>query len=105
MDMSDISAWLDASKTAVELLKAAYPLIPKGEKRDEIEAKVRMAEDILRKSDAKLAKDLGFHLCQCRFPPTPMLWDKDKQLFTCPVDGNTLTQRQVEFGRKPGVAW
>lgn len=104
MDVTDIKDWLEASKTAVDLLKTAYAVLPKGQNRDEIENKVRMAEDILKRSDAKLAKDLGYHLCQCTFPPPIMLWEKDFDWWKCPGCGNTITSRQVELGRIRGTS-
>jgi hypothetical protein len=42
-----------------------------------------MAEDILTRSDAKLAKDLGYHLCKCSFPPHPMLWRENEHSYVC----------------------
>lgn len=84
MDLSGIAEFVAASKSAVELLKSAYEVLPKGDKRDEVEKKVKMAEDILKRSDAKLAKELGYTLCECTFPPQIMLWKQQQSAYVCP---------------------
>jgi hypothetical protein len=84
MDLTDIRDFVTASKAAVDLLKSAYALLPKGTEREEIQNKVKMAEDILARSDAKLARDLGYTLCQCTFPPQIMRWNEKKQAMYCP---------------------
>jgi hypothetical protein len=58
--------------------------LPRGEKRAEIEHKIKDAEDILRRSDAKLARELGMKLCGCTFPPQIMLWRETERAHVCP---------------------
>lgn len=101
MDIQDIKGWLDASKTALELLKAAIGVLPKGVKREEIEAKVHIAEEALRKSDAKAAKDLGYQLCTCTFPPQIMLWKEAESAHVCP---NVNCGRKIKKGGPASVA-
>ena len=84
MDISSIIDFATTSKQAVDLFKSAYELVPKGEKRDEIQRKVQMAENILLRSDAKLAKDLGYEFCRCSFPPNIMLWNEAEKSHICP---------------------
>jgi hypothetical protein len=84
IDITDLKGWLDASKTAVDLLKSAYTALPKTPQRDEIESRVRNAEEILRRSDAALAHQLGYKLCRCTFPPQIMLWQETRKLHVCP---------------------
>jgi hypothetical protein len=83
MDINDIKDWVEASKCAVDLLKSAYGALPKGDRRSEVEAKVKVAEDILRRSDAKLAQELGYHLCQCEWPARIMLWREAEKSYIC----------------------
>jgi hypothetical protein len=90
MDVASIGEFLTASKSAVDLLKSAYEALPTGSKREEVECKVKEAEDILKRSDAKLAKDLGYCLCKCEFPPKIMLWKQDAQAEVCPSCGHTI---------------
>jgi hypothetical protein len=79
MDAQEILGWVQASKAAVDLLKSAYKALPAGEKRSEVENKVRIAEQILERSDSKLAKELGFNLCKCTWPPQIMLWNESER--------------------------
>jgi len=83
MQLSDISEYVAAGKNAIDLLKSAYGLLPKGKDRDELERKVREAEDILKRSDAKLAKDLGYELCKCTYPPQIMLYRQGEHAHVC----------------------
>src|SRR5215207_6806845 len=63
-----------ATAPALGLFKEAYSALPKGEKRDEIEQKIKAAEASLARSDAALAKQLWYQLCDCTWPPQIMLW-------------------------------
>jgi hypothetical protein len=47
----DIGEYIRISKDALDLLKSAYGALPKGQKRDEIERQVKLAEDALKRSD------------------------------------------------------
>jgi hypothetical protein len=84
MDAHDILGWVQASKAAVDLLKSAYSALPTGEKRTEVENKVRVAEQILERSDSKLAEELGFTLCKCTWPAQIMLWNEHEKAEICP---------------------
>ena len=84
MGAQEILGWVQASKAAVDLLKSAYKALPAGEKRSEVENKVRIAEQILERSDSKLAKELGFTLCKCTWPPQIMLWNENERAEICP---------------------
>jgi hypothetical protein len=84
MAIEDVQGWLVAGKTALDLLKSALPFLPKGKDRDEIERKIEQATEALARSDAALAKQLGYTLCQCTFPPQIMLWDKATRKSVCP---------------------
>ena len=83
MDMTDLKDYVAVSKDALDLLKAAYGALPKGSQRDEIEKKVEVAAALLARSDAKLAKDLGYKMCQCTFPPQVMLWREAEKAWIC----------------------
>ena len=84
MDFTDLSELLSSVKGGIDVLKGARDLLPKGKNRDELENKIQAAEDILKRADAKLAKDLGYNLCQCTFPPQIMLWREPEQSYVCP---------------------
>ena len=84
MDFTDLSEYIRVSKDALDLIKAAIPLLPKGPKREEAEQKIAAAEGMLKGSDAKLARDLGMKLCDCTFPPQIMLWREAEKARVCP---------------------
>jgi hypothetical protein len=72
-----------AGKSGLDLLRSAWDLLPKSNEKDRIARKLEEAERALELSNAKLAKDLGFRLCQCLFPPKPMLWDNARSAYVC----------------------
>jgi hypothetical protein len=84
MDVIDLEGWLTAAKDGMALLKAAAAVLPKGEKRAEIESKLDAAASAMARSDAKLAKELGGKLCDCTFPPQIMLWKESQKAHVCP---------------------
>src|SRR5689334_4275459 len=66
--------YIKASSEAFVLLKALYPLLPKG--GSEIEASVEAAEKALQAASVTLAQMWGFKIHDCTFPPQIMLWDE-----------------------------
>jgi hypothetical protein len=84
IDPKDAAEWFTAAKTGVDALKAAWNMLPKGKDKDAIAHKIEEAEDALKRSDARLAKALGYKLCQCTFPPQIMLWKEAEKSFACP---------------------
>ena len=78
-----VSDYMHSGKEAVELFKAAYSLLPKGEKRDEIEQKINLATEAMKRSDAALANKLGYTVCHCQFPPSLMLWKEGQSAYVC----------------------
>lgn len=84
MDTGDPAAWQHiaaAFKSGIDGVRAAIELVrtfrASGRSSPEDEAKLTealdFAEQSLELSTAQLAKALGYTLCQCAFPPTPML--------------------------------
>jgi hypothetical protein len=64
---------IDLFRGAIGLLKEVSGILPKGSKREAAEKALKEAETSVRIAEAKLAKGLGYELCHCKFPPTPML--------------------------------
>ena len=83
IDPTETGAWAVAAKSVIELLKSARNLLPKGADKDAIAHKIEEAEQAIGRADAKLAKELGYKLCKCTFPPKPMLWNETRKLFVC----------------------
>ena len=102
MDFTDLKDYVSLTKDALDLLKAGYSALPKGEQRDKAEKVVMRAADLMARSDAKLAKDLGYRMCQCTFPPQPMLWRQSEGVFACqrPECGHAISRN-----RQPNVVW
>lgn len=80
MDLAEIAAGLgiaktgfDAIKTALGLVKDVQGALPAGEKKEAAARALEKAETQIRLGAAQIAKALGYPLCRCRFPPTPML--------------------------------
>jgi hypothetical protein len=80
MDLGEIAAGLgvvktgfDAIRTALGLVKDVQGALPAGEKKEAAARALEEAETQFRLGEAQIAKALGYPLCRCRFPPTPML--------------------------------
>jgi hypothetical protein len=105
MEAHDLSDYVRASKDVMDLLKVAVGFLPKGAQRAEAEQKIAAAQEMLARSDAKLAKELGFHLCRCTYPPQPMLWREAEKAHVCQ---NAACQHKIstEFGvNRSGGTW
>jgi hypothetical protein len=64
----------DALRSAMGLLKDAKELLPPGDQREvAITQALATAESSSQIAQAEIAKALGYELCKCEFPPTPML--------------------------------
>lgn len=88
MDITDLSGYLSAAKSALDLFKGLREELPPGAKADEVQARIEQAEEALRTTKAQLAKALGYKLCQCTFPPQIMLStgrhpDYGEEIFKC----------------------
>jgi hypothetical protein len=80
---TEVGAWAVAAKSGIDCLKSAWAILPTGENKDTVGRKIEEAEQALARADAKLAKELGYPLCECTFPPKPMLWKEKIKLFVC----------------------
>jgi hypothetical protein len=84
IDPVEATSYLTAAKSALDILKTALGLLPRGADKDALANKIEEAEEALKRSDAKLAKELGYKLCKCTFPPQIMLWSERRKAFVCP---------------------
>src|SRR5271165_1958397 len=100
IDPTHAAAWIAAGKAGLDLVRAAWTPLPKGDEKDRIATKLEQAELALELSNAKLAKELGFRLCQCQFPPLPMLWDNGRGAFICQ---NVACGRVDVVAKPPGA--
>jgi hypothetical protein len=102
MALSDLTTWLSAAKTALDIFKGIKSELPQGPKADEAQRQIERAELAVKSSEAELAKALGYNLCQCTWPPQIMLWREQDRVFYCP---NPRCGRVVQAGvsgQQPG---
>jgi hypothetical protein len=82
--MPDLASWVtgaaavktafDTLRSAIGLLKEAKDLLPEGDQREKaITVALDAATTSAKIAEAEIAKALGYELCKCEFPPTPML--------------------------------
>jgi hypothetical protein len=83
IDPVHAAEWVAAGRAVLELMRSASALLPKGRDRDVIGRRLDEADVAPELSNTRLARDLGYPLCRCAFPPKPMLWDNGRGAFTC----------------------
>jgi hypothetical protein len=72
--ISAMKTTFDAVRSAIGMLKDAKELLPPGDQRESaISQALVTAESTSKLAEAEIAKALGYELCKCEFPPTPML--------------------------------
>jgi len=80
---AEVGAWAVASKSVIDAFKTAWEMLPSGDDKEAVGHKIKEAEQALVRADARLAKELGYPLCECTFPPSLMLWKEKLKLFVC----------------------
>ena len=68
-----VKSGFDTLRTAISLVKDVQGILPEGEKKEAVAASLTEAGRQLRLAEAQIAQGLGYKLCRCEFPPTPML--------------------------------
>jgi hypothetical protein len=71
--MAALKAGLDTAKTALGIVKDAKDMLPSSDQKQRIETALAHANEKMAESEAGVANALGYTLCRCQFPPTPML--------------------------------
>ena len=51
---------------------------------------------VLSLAEAKLAKELGYELCLCTFPPSVMLWRQPEKAHVCPACGREVSRKKKQ---------
>ena len=72
-DIPDLTEWVRAGTSTLQIMKAMIDLMPAGTDRNAAQEKMDEAAESLAFAETQLAKALGYHLCQCTFPPQIML--------------------------------
>ena len=79
-DLASVTEGIALFKSGMEGIRSALGIwkdirgaVPEGERREEVTRALERSEQQLQIAEAQIAKGLGFTLCECSFPPTPML--------------------------------
>jgi len=83
IDPIHATGWVALGRLGLELLRSAFSLVPRSASDARCPRAPCGSANRPALLDAKLAMDLGYRLCRCRFPPTPMLWDNARHAFVC----------------------
>lgn len=81
--IAEITSLLTVSKMTISFLKDMKELIPDEDKKNEIEQRIKTVERELALAEAGTAKELGYDLCKCTFPPQIMLFTGKGRIFKC----------------------
>lgn len=95
--IEEISLVLGAAKSLLGLAKETKELIPEGKDKEEIARAIIKAEKDLALAESSTAKELGYDLCKCTFPPQIMLYDNSSTNNVCPRCGNTTMAKSRIF--------
>ena len=71
-------------------MRQCTSLLPNDQKKEVATQALEQAEQASRIAEAQIAKALGYELCKCQFPPTPMLtigytFKGRENVYRCPV--------------------
>ncbi len=83
IDPVHATGWLALGRLGLDLLRSVLAILPVGGPSPGDARKPDRAGLRADLANAKLARDLGYRLCRCHFPPKPMLWDKARRAFVC----------------------
>lgn len=82
--IAELTAFAELSKRLISLVKEVSDALPDGARRENIERELKLAERELALAEASTARELGYELCQCTFPPQIMLFTGKGRTFKCP---------------------
>lgn len=93
--ISEIKDLLSVAKDIVNLVKNVKDTLPENETREELDGKLKEAERKALAVEAGIARELGYPLCRCSFPPTIMLEKAEAKVFSCPVCNKVEDRRDI----------
>lgn len=96
----EIGAVLRALNSALDAAKKARDLLP-ASARSAVDAEIDRAEEQFQMARAQIAKDLGYKLCRCKFPPGIMLVLHKERCYKCDACGNVVS---FDEGKPIGVS-
>ena len=101
MDFQGPAEFLVAAKNALDIYRGLRAELPKGTSTARFDEQIVRAEAALKSSEAAAAKALGYHLCQCTFPPKIMLWKEATKSHNCPNPQCGKIDRWPEVKTRP----
>ncbi len=71
--LNQLKSGLDLFRSAVGLVSDVTKALPEGTKKEAATKSLLEAAKAVQIAEASVAQALGYELCKCAFPPTPML--------------------------------
>ena len=93
-----IKTLVDTSKSLIELFRTLAERCKDPALREEVEQALVDAETRMKLAQAESARNMGFSLCECTWPPNIMLYKRELDAVVCPECGRRV-HRGVSGGR------
>jgi hypothetical protein len=98
--LAEITSILGIARAAIDIGKEAKELLPEGQDKSNIETRLVKTEKELAIAEAETAKELGYDICKCTFPPQIMLFNKDSGASQCPNCNHKISKGSyVSYGK------
>jgi hypothetical protein len=87
MDIAAFTTAFSLAKQALDILRGVKDIMPESENKQRAAKLIDQADHSFRIAEAQAAKELGYMLCQCTWPPQICLGTSE-QGYRCPKCGN-----------------
>jgi hypothetical protein len=84
MDIDSFKTAFELGGQALSLLKGAKDLLPQSPQKDAVSKSILEAEKAFQIAEAQAAKELGYELCQCTWPPQIKILSQESSEILCP---------------------
>jgi len=81
---------LSLATQAINLIKQIKDLLPSSPQKEIATQTLENAENSFKVAEAQIAVELGYHLCQCKWPPEIMLKIPKTNQFICKDCGSII---------------
>ncbi|NIY75150.1 hypothetical protein HED22_05790 [Thalassospira sp. HF15] len=68
-----IKAAFDSVRSILAIIKETKDVLPDASKKEALDLTIEQSKSQLLIAESQIAQSLGYPLCRCQFPPTPML--------------------------------
>lgn len=97
MDIDSFKTAFELGGQALSLLKGAKDLLPQSPQRDAVSKSILEAEKAFQIAEAQAAKELGYELCQCTWPPQIKILSKETGDILCPSCNRSGQSKLVQI--------